>query len=92
MTDEAHKQAFQKGYAKGYTAGRRKKRMTAQLDHAAAQRKAFQDRAFLTVLPWVFQQSTWGITVDGKHTPYATIEERVRFAWSIAKNATDQRP
>lgn len=90
--NDAYKQAEQRGYAKGYAAGQRKKQRLAKLEHAAAQRQAFRDRAFLTVLPWVFQQGTWGTTVNGKHTPYSTVDERVKFAWNIAKSATDQRP
>lgn len=92
MTDDTFKDAFRKGYAKGYVAGKSKKQKLAQLDHAAAQRQAFRDRAFLTVLPWVFQQNTWGITTNGKHTPYSTVDERVKLAWNIANSATDQRP
>jgi hypothetical protein len=87
MTDNA-----QNAYAKGYAAGRRKKQKLAEIDRIEAQRRTFRDRAFLTVLPWVFQQNTWGITTNGKHTPYSTVDERVKLAWNIANSATDQRP
>lgn len=60
MTNDASKDTPQKAYAKGYAAGRRKKQELARMSRIAAQRDAFKDRAFLAILPWAFQQDTWG--------------------------------
>lgn len=90
-TEDAFKAAEQRGYAKGYAAGHRRKVKELAVDRRRARERAFEQRAFLAVLPWVFQQDAWGMTgADGKVVPYKSLEERVKFAWNIAERSLQQ--
>lgn len=86
-TTDAFKAAEQRGYAKGYAAGKRARARVVASDSRQAKQQAFAQRAFLAVLPWVFEQDTWGTTANGVHTPYKTKGERIKFAASIAEEA-----
>lgn len=87
-TDDAYKAAEHRGYSKGYAAGKRARARIVASDRRQAQQRAFQQRAFLAVLPWVFEQNGWGTTkADGQHVPYKSKDERIRFAASIAEDA-----
>lgn len=86
---DAFKAAEARGYSKGYAAGKRAKAKAVASDRRDQAVRAFRQRAFLAVLPWVFEQNTWGQNRDGKHVPFKTKNERVGFAWSIACEAVD---
>lgn len=90
-TDDAFRVAEKRGYSKGYAAGQRRKAKVLAVDRRRAQERAFAQRAFLAVLPWVFQQDGWGKTgADGVVVPYRSMEDRVMFAWYIADRALQQ--
>jgi inorganic triphosphatase YgiF len=92
MADQdAFKAAEQRGYRKGYAAGQRKKAKALAVDRRRAQERAFEQRAFLAVLPWVFEQQRWGRKDSkGVHTPFSTKADLVAFAWSLADEALEQ--
>ncbi len=88
MSTDAFKAAEQRGYAKGYLAGKRAKARVVAKDRRWQQEKAFEQRAFLAVLPWVFEQNNWGPPgPDGVVVPYRSMEDRVKLAWHIAEKA-----
>lgn len=87
---DAFKAAQARGYSKGYAAGKRAKAKAVASDRRAKAQLAFRQRAFLAVLPWVFEQNTWGRKKGEQHAPYKTIEERVGFAWSIAEESVEK--
>lgn len=83
----------QRGYTRGYAAGRRKAKQERSRRQLQAQRQAFTDRAFLALLPVVFApEFNWGVEKDGKHVPYRTDKERIDFAWEEARNSLNRRP
>lgn len=86
---DAFKAAEQRCYSKGYAAGQRSKQRAVAVDRRNAVTLAFRQRAFLAVLPWVFEQDRWGQKVNGKHEPFKSVEERVGLAWRIADEAVD---
>ena len=85
---DAFKAAEARGYSKGYAAGKRAKAKAVASDRRLQQQRAFRQRAFLVMFPWVFQQDGWGKPgADGKVVPYRSLHERVGFAWNIAEEA-----
>lgn len=90
--DDANKAAELRAYARGYQAGKKRKASQAAAEDLQRRQDAFTQRAFLAVLPFAMTEHGWGRTVEGKHTPYKTIDERVDFAWTVAKAAAKRSP
>jgi hypothetical protein len=89
--NDAFKAAEQRGYSRGYRAGRLRKRRDIDREQQAARREAFIERTFLQILPWALDnRAGWGRKIDGKHVPF-TKEERIDFAWKTAVEAWDHR-
>lgn len=90
MTDEV-KAAEQRGYARGYRAGKRRKVRAIDRERELARREAFIERVFLQILPWALEnRDGWGRKINGKHVHF-TKEERIDFAWRMAIEAYDHR-
>jgi len=77
----------QRGYARGYAAGRKRVQRDRQAERAQAERQAFLDRAFLAALPACIEAHGW--TRGGK--PITGLDQRVRLAWDAAEQALKQR-
>lgn len=94
MADDAYQAAEKRGYARGYAAGKKRRNAQIAAEERQRRREAFEQRAFLAVLPFAMSPShNWGVTdAEGKHRPYQTVEERVDFAWRIARQATKGGP
>lgn len=79
----------QKAYARGYAAGRRKRKAERDKRTAQAQRAAFEQRAFLAMLPFVMgPEFNWGERTDDKFVRYWSQDERIDFAWKTARIAS----
>lgn len=88
MSTPEELKAYQRGYRAGKNSAKAKRVMGAKL----AQQQAFEDRAFLALLPMVFaSEFNWGVEVDGAHQPYKSPGERIAFALDMARQATVQR-
>lgn len=88
MVDDAYKAAETRGYARGYQAG--KKRRDAERAKEAQDKadQAFVRRAFLAALPFAMTQDAWKIG----EKPISSVEERVDFAWRIARASLKREP
>jgi hypothetical protein len=78
-----NKQAEQRGYSRGYVAGRKRLKADESAEHLRRERQAFLDKAFLATLPMALEQSTW--TRGDK--PIKKLKDRVQLAWEIAEAA-----
>jgi hypothetical protein len=87
MSDDAFQKAEQRGYARGYAAGRKKQKQDRHAEAIRKERQAFKDKAFLAILPFAFEQATWKFGEKPINTP----EDRVTFAWRIAERAAKTR-
>jgi len=86
--DEADlKKAEQRGYSRGYQAGKKRVQTERLAERLAKEQQAFLDKAFLAAVPFAMQQSNW------KHgeKPINTIAERVDLAWDVAEAALKRR-
>lgn len=90
MTDD-EKKAEQRGYSRGYQAGRKRQRLEINREREQLRRdreeRAFRDRAFLAALPFCMGADGW--TIGDKKI--SSSEERVEFAWRVANRATRKR-
>lgn len=75
MSDDL-KTAEQRGYSKGYAAGRRRKHKDISADSRRHEQQAFLDRAYLALLPAAMQVQGW--TLDGEKV--TTGKQRVHLA------------
>lgn len=89
--DDAYKAAEKRGYARGYSAGRAKKKELDARRRQKREQHALRDRVFLAMLPIVFGPGfNWGTkNSDGVFTPYVSVEERTSFAWKVARIGTN---
>lgn len=87
MTSDDIKAVEQRGYAKGYAAGRRRLKADRSAEHARRERQAFLDKAFLAALPFAMTQTTWKFGDE----PINSSEDRIALAWRIAKRAMNSR-
>lgn len=81
--DDDAKRIEARVYARGYVAGRRKRKHDNLMQQRARERQAFLDKAFLAALPYCLDAQGW---MRGK-----SIEDRVRFAWRVASAALKER-
>ena len=77
------KSAEERGYAKGYRAGQKRKKLTISMEYYRRKRNAFWQRAFLAALPAAFSAQGW--TRGDKQLN--TIPERMRLASDAADEA-----
>lgn len=87
MDDAEIKKIEQRAYSRGYIAGRKRQKVERSAEHAHRERQAFLDKAFFSALPFVMTQTTW--KVGGE--PIQSMEDRIDFAWRIAKRAFNSR-
>jgi len=80
----------QRGYSKGYAAGKRRADRERQAEREMRAADAFERAVFLAVLPALVAKGTWGSTVDGQHKPWTTPKEYVKGAWNFARIARKQ--
>lgn len=78
----------QRAYQRGYQAGIRRLKREHAAAKAAAEERAFRDRAFLAALPACINAQGWQ-TGDGKQI--TTLPQRTSLAWSFAKESVKQR-
>jgi hypothetical protein len=77
----------QRGYARGYAAGRKRVQRDRQTERYQAERQAFLDRAFMAALSACIDAKGW----TRGEKPITTLDERVRLAWDAAESALKQR-
>lgn len=77
----------QRGYSRGYAAGRKRRKNEQAAERWRAERQAFLERAFLAVLPACMDAQDW--TRGGK--PIISLDDRTRLAWDFAEAALKQR-
>ena len=88
MTDTDLKKAEQRGYSKGYVAGRKALLKNKAIDQLKKEKDAFRRRAFLAVLPMAcFSPHNWGTQVGGRHEKYTKISELTKLAHNFAEEA-----
>lgn len=87
MTDEELKAVEQRGYARGYAAGRRKLESDADKQARYAQRQDFLDSAFIASLPACIAAQGWK---RGEES-ILSLQDRVALAWDVAEAALKQR-
>lgn len=75
--------AEQRGYAKGYKAGRKRRKRDDAAERIAEQRAAFWNAAFLAALPATMAVKEW--TRGGEHI--STLTDRVALATEAADAA-----
>lgn len=79
MTDEI-KQAEQRGYSKGYRAGKARKQREVRYEEHRKKKAALWQRAVLAALPFAMKQTGW---IRGGE-PIRSIESRVLLASNVA--------
>jgi len=84
MTDDDIKKIEQRGYAKGYAAGKLRKQKTIRAEQREREIKAFRQRAFLAALPACIATKGWTIG-ERKLT---NVEDKIKLAWLFADAAT----
>lgn len=76
----------QRGYSRGYAAGRKRVEHELSADDIRRQRQAFLDKAFLAALP---------VAINGNWTrgeaKITTTKDCVSLAWEIAEDALKAR-
>lgn len=82
------KTAEQRGYSKGYQAGRRKKKREISYAQHMREKQAFLDRAFLAALPVALAAQNWKCG----DKPITSINDRTSLARDFAIEALKQRP
>jgi hypothetical protein len=87
MNDDAFKAAEKRGYAKGYQAGRARRKAEQDRERQRRIDQAFLDRAFLAVLPECTSMQNW----KRGEKPINSVVDRVWLAWHIAEEALKQR-
>lgn len=86
-TADEIKKAEQRGYAKGYASGRKRRKADLHADHVHKEKQAFLDKAFLAALPACMEIQGWSIN----DVPVKSKEDRVKLAWRFAQEALKQR-
>lgn len=83
VSEDEIKKAEQRGYGKGYAAGKRRKDQDVSRDAFRRKRDAFWQRAFLAALPAAFAAQGWA----RGEKPITKLEDRVRLAAETADEA-----
>ena len=78
----------QRAYSKGYYAGRHKVKQQRSAETIRREHQAFLDKAFLALLPIAMTQNNW----QSGYKIISTVEDRVKFASYLAKEALHKRP
>lgn len=86
MADDAYKTAEQRGYAKGYAAGKRRRTRDAAEERRINEREQFRRRAFLAALPFAMGANGW----KRGEKPINSLEDRVSLARDIADESVNQ--
>lgn len=87
ITDEDLKKAEHNGYARGYAAGRRKRKADDVAERYRREQQAFLDKAYLAVLPTCMDVQGWKVG----DKPVTDAKERVHLAVLFANEALRQR-
>jgi len=82
-TNPILKDAHDKGYAKGYAAGQRRKARAVGAERAQAAQTAFWQRALLVALPAAMTVDNW----KRGEKPITTLADRTRLAADFADQA-----
>ena len=85
MTDEI-KQAEQRGYSKGYRAGKARKQREVRHEERLKKKAALWQRAVLAALPFAMEQTGW--TRGGE--PIKSVESRVLLASNVADGVVNR--
>ena len=85
-TADAFQVAEQRGYSRGYQAGRRRKKTDVSAEQRVQRREAFRQRAFLAALPFAMAAQGWKRGED----PIRSVSDRVRLAKDVADEAARQ--
>ena len=88
MTDDDIKAAEKRGYARGYRAGKQKKKRDEAAYRAYREKAAFLDRAYLALLPVAMQVDNWSFRGEA----VTTGEQRTSLAVAWAREALRKRP
>lgn len=88
MTEEQIKSAVQRGYSKGYIAGRRKRRAEQVEKNRIRERQAFIDKAYIALLPIAMTVNNWKI--DEKLV--TSVDDRIELARRWVNEALKKRP
>jgi len=83
MTENENKAAEQRGYSRGYIAGRKRKAREISRENQMRKKSAFWQRAFLAALPVAMTRDNW--TRGDK--PITTVADRTKLATEIADEA-----
>lgn len=81
MTDDE-----QRGYSRGYQAGRRRKKIDMSTQQRSQRREAFRQRAFIAALPFAMAAQGWKRGED----PIRSLSDRVHLAKEVADEAVRQ--
>lgn len=89
MTDRAAelKAAEQRGYARGYQAGKKRKQREHRHEQTEKQRKAFAERVFIAVLPYALKCQNWTMG----EVKVTTTEQRIDLAMKWVERALRKR-
>lgn len=87
MAKDELKAAEQRGYAKGYAAGQRRKAALSERNKHRREELAFWDRAFLSVAPYFAGCAAW--TKGDKQL--SSLDDRVELAANFANKAIKKR-
>ena len=79
--------AESRAYAKGYAAGRRKRKSDLRMQQWEREQQAFLDKAFVAALPFCLTAEGW--TYKGR--PISGEQDRIDFAWRVAQAALRRR-
>lgn len=87
MTKDALKQAEQRGYARGYRAGKHRADAEQRAEAMRSERQAFLERAFLAALSACVNADNW----KSGGEPITNIPGRTALAWDFAEEALKRR-
>lgn len=87
MNDDAIKAAEKRGYARGYQAGKGRRKADADREQRRKADQAFLERAFIAALPACIQVQGW----SRGDAPIKSLPDKTRLAWDFAEEALKQR-
>lgn len=82
------KAAEQRGYSRGYSAGKRRRQRELADERRRKEQQAFLDRVFIAVLPAAMNAQGWKFG----DKPITSTEDKIRLARIWAEKALEQRP
>lgn len=87
LDDDEMKKAEQRGYARGYAAGRKRVRADNLAERYHREQQAFLDKALLAALPACIEAQGW----KSGGEPITSLPQRVALAVKFANEALKQR-